>query len=177
MKDFVYRTTVGHPDGMQFICKRLESHQYVNVETKNPAGERLTDPERTNSAIRISGNLCLSDVDLMLFELFGEAAGQYLQKHPKCSISKDQGYDALKYEVGQEYKAHVDAGPSEPRVLSGILYLNDAYEGGELFFPELDLEIKPRAGEVVLFPSNFCFVHLSKPVIKGVKHAVVTWFT
>ena len=39
--------------------------------------------------------------------------------------------------------------------ISNLLYLNDNYEGGELYFPEHDLMIKPKPGMLVSFPGNF----------------------
>lgn len=39
--------------------------------------------------------------------------------------------------------------------ISNLLYLNDNYDGGELYFPKYDLLIKPEAGMLVSFPGNF----------------------
>lgn len=35
------------------------------------------------------------------------------------------------------------------------IFLNDDYEGGELTFPELKIELKPKAGSLVLFPGYY----------------------
>lgn len=51
-----------------------------------------------------------------------------------------------------------------------LVYLNTSEEGGELFFPLEDLEIKPEKGKAVIFPSSFTFPHLSLPLLKGEKH-------
>ena len=37
-----------------------------------------------------------------------------------------------------------DPHPTGYRDYSGIFYLNDTYEGGEIYFPRLDIEIKPK---------------------------------
>lgn len=55
-------------------------------------------------------------------------------------------------------------------VMSGVLYLNDDVEGGELFFTEQKIKIKPKAGSIVVFPSVEPFYHQSLPVIKGQKY-------
>lgn len=39
--------------------------------------------------------------------------------------------------------------------ISNLLYLNDNYIGGELYFPHHDLVIKPEAGMLVSFPGNW----------------------
>jgi predicted 2-oxoglutarate/Fe(II)-dependent dioxygenase YbiX len=51
---------------------------------------------------------------------------------------------------------------------STLIHLNDDYSGGELYFPEYDIRFKPKAGNLVIFPSNRYFLHgvssiLSKP--------------
>lgn len=175
-KDFIVSKVFATPEELKFISVSLAIYPYQQSETKTPDGATIPDSDRTNSSLRITGEVGLNIIDMMIFGLFSEAIQEYAAKFPKMTITSDQGYHALKYEVGEEYKAHVDAGPSENRIVSGILYLNDDYEGGELVFPELGVTIKPKAGELVLFPSNYCYVHQSMPITKGTKHAVVTWF-
>ena len=61
------------------------------------------------------------------------------------------------------------------RSVSAICYLNDDYEGGELEFVNFKLKIKPQAGMMILFPSNFAYMHIAHPVTSGTKYAMVTW--
>ena len=53
-------------------------------------------------------------------------------------------------------------------------YLNDDYEGGELHFDKLGLTIKPKAGDLYLFPSSYVYSHAAMPVTSGTKYSVVT---
>ena len=84
-------------------------------------------------------------------------------------------YDLLKYGPSQEYKDHYDGCTEIGRAISALVYLNDDYEGGELEFCNFDVKIKPQAGMMVLFPSNFAYRHRSIPIIRGTKYALVTW--
>lgn len=43
-----------------------------------------------------------------------------------------------------------------------VLYWNDNYEGGELYYPEIDFTIKPSAGTLIIHRSDI--VHQSLPV-------------
>jgi 2OG-Fe(II) oxygenase superfamily len=45
------------------------------------------------------------------------------------------------------------------RDFSGIVYLNDDYEGGELYFTALDTVIKPKRGMFVGFTAGFHHEH------------------
>jgi hypothetical protein len=82
----------------------------------------------------------------------------------------------IKYGIGQHFKQHGDDGFSYSSTVSTVAYLNDDYEGGELAFNNLGFKIKPKIGDIILFPSNFIFMHEALPVKSGVKYSAVTMF-
>jgi predicted 2-oxoglutarate/Fe(II)-dependent dioxygenase YbiX len=59
---------------------------------------------------------------------------------------------------------------------STLLYLSDDYEGGELLFPNLDIEMKPKAGTLVSFLGNEDFLHGVNPVISGERYNIVIFY-
>jgi hypothetical protein len=72
----------------------------------------------------------------------------------------------VKWEAGMFMRPHADnANPDGSahqmahRDLSGVLYLNDDYEGGELYFTALDIAIKPKRGMFVGMTSGFHHEH------------------
>jgi len=90
------------------------------------------------------------------------------------------------YKIGQEYKKHFDVlsdAKNGQRIISCILYLNSC-KGGETFFDDLKLTIKPVAGNLILFENCFkntthlnpLTLHSSLPVIKGEKNILTFWF-
>ena len=82
----------------------------------------------------------------------------------------------VRYTPGQHFQVHTDHGFSYTCTISSIMYLNDDYEGGELFFPYFQLKFKPEAGDIVLFPSTYIFAHAALPVTSGTKYSAVTMF-
>jgi hypothetical protein len=80
----------------------------------------------------------------------------------------------IKYEKNQHFMEHHDHGYSYNCVVSMVAYPNDDYEGGELYFRLLNLKIKPRAGDLYIFPSNFMYPHQAMPVTEGTKYSIVT---
>ena len=82
----------------------------------------------------------------------------------------------VRYNEGQHFNVHADHGFSYICTVSSVMYLNDDYDGGELWFPYLDVTFKPKYGDIVLFPSTFIYSHASKPVTRGTKYAAVTMF-
>ncbi len=85
----------------------------------------------------------------------------------------------LKYTVGGHYKFHTDMGPSNPRSVSLIYFVNSDYEGGDLCFKDIknneELIVKKKKNRLVIWPSNFMYPHSVKPVIKGTRYSVVSW--
>lgn len=85
----------------------------------------------------------------------------------------------LRYSPGQKYVLHHDTNDyphtrEYHRTFSTVLYLNDDFTGGETAF--LDGSFKPKPGEALYFPSNWCFPHQGTEVLSGEKRVAVTWW-
>lgn len=59
-------------------------------------------------------------------------------------------------------------------ILSIVGALNDDYEGGDLVFWDSE-KISLKAGQIMVFPSNFMYPHEVKSVTKGVRYSYVSW--
>ena len=68
---------------------------------------------------------------------------------------------------GVELKAHTDQHTDPSIKYATILYLNDNYVAGELFFSNKGLELKPKPGTLVFFPGTDEFNHGVRHVGKG----------
>jgi hypothetical protein len=84
-------------------------------------------------------------------------------------------FNFVKYDIGEYIEVHSDHAYSHICVLSAVGYINDDYEGGELFFDKLNLKIKPKAGDLYLYPSTYLYSHASLPITHGTKYAIVTF--
>jgi predicted 2-oxoglutarate/Fe(II)-dependent dioxygenase YbiX len=146
-----------------------------------------TEPEiatrRGNDRLSVTGFLHpdLTEHEQQLQRVLHQAASRYVRRIGSLKLGSDLGFELLRYGPGQRYTEHVDSMPGSAsvygqRLLSAVLYLNDDYQGGELHFPRQGLTYNPRAGSLLLFPSNFCYPHESLPIRLGTKYAVVTWF-
>jgi predicted 2-oxoglutarate/Fe(II)-dependent dioxygenase YbiX len=160
-------------------CADTESG--VNFHKATTVGLGPFQNARTNLDMNISvtaqitGNQTMKDVHNQMYFLLLAATLPYAARHKIEEQLFHEPYNLLKYKNGQEYKTHYDSGTSMGRALSAICYLNDDYEGGEIEFPEFKVKIKPEAGMLILFPSNFAYKHTAYPVTKGTKYALVTW--
>jgi predicted 2-oxoglutarate/Fe(II)-dependent dioxygenase YbiX len=82
--------------------------------------------------------------------------------------------NCIRYGKGQHFQEHADHGFSYSATVSLVGYVNDDYEGGNLYFPKLNLDIKPKAGDLYIFPSTYLFSHRAMPVESGMKFSIVT---
>jgi hypothetical protein len=80
-----------------------------------------------------------------------------------------------RFEEGRGMHKHFDA--SKPNDIATLIYLNNNYSGGEVFFPDHDISIKPEAGDLVCFPDTPDFVHGVNPIISGIRYTTPRWFT
>lgn len=116
-------------------------------------------------------------IDKNIFQSLQKLLEELKLKQPTLhSIADDTGYDLLRYKKGDYYKPHIDAGTKDHRVLSCIIALNEDYLGGEIDMWDGSSITKLKTGSVMLFPSNFMFPHGIRPITRGIRYSIVTWF-
>jgi len=91
----------------------------------------------------------------------------------------------LRYSVGGNYRHHSDAIMWDPnsrtyfkvedRNLSLLIYINGEFEGGGLTFTRLNCHIRPRVGDVIMFPSGLRYEHRAEQVTRGFRYAIASW--
>ena len=84
-----------------------------------------------------------------------QAVKHYCRVHNIGELRYWEAMNYVKYGPGQHFQEHSDNGFSYNCVVSLVAYPNDNYEGGELYFRLQNLNIKPKAGDLFVFPSNF----------------------
>jgi len=70
------------------------------------------------------------------------------------SVTQAEPFLLARYPENGFLRLHHDRRPNSPimrRMATLILYFNDDYEGGELHFPRLNLQIRPKKGSGVFF--------------------------
>ena len=104
------------------------------------------------------------------------------------SKRKDQLYpdtlSVVRWFRGYELTPHADReepdGSKHPfpwRDYATVVYLNDDYEGGEIYWPNKKIQYKPRRGSLAIFPGTNEFLHGVKEVPEGIRYTVASFFT
>lgn len=87
------------------------------------------------------------------------------------------GFGTLqRMQEGVELKSHTDQHTDPSIRYAVILYLNDDYSGGSLFFKNKDIDVRPRPRDLLIFPGNEEYEHGVRHVGPGPVRYVVVGF-
>ena len=142
----------------------------------------LSDAKRVQTS-RTSTNTFLSNDDpaiVPLVDLVERATG--------IPRSHYEDVQVVRYEPGQEYKAHYDAcfkcdGKKDVRrTHTALLFLNEVEDGGHTAFPKLGLDVPPKTGTLIVWRNMDdrgriidASLHAGTPVLRGEKWACQIW--
>lgn len=115
-----------------------------------------------------------NNLNNLFFENFDPIEKDYMNQYGIFTTWHDM-YCVLKYGVGQKFTNHIDDHPDYHRRISTVYYLNENYTGGEINFPRFNITFKPKANQMIVFPSTYVYNHSVSPVIEGERYAVVSW--
>lgn len=80
-------------------------------------------------------------------------------------------------EPGQGFGMHIDASiaGTHDRMVAVLMYLKDVEQGGETQFPFQSIQVKPRAGLMVLFPPYWTHPHQGTSPVSGLKYNLTSY--
>lgn len=165
----IYRSIINNPNSVIEEIETAHSNLWVHslIYGSNETSDFRTSSEIINIPKDINSKLDLH---------FSQAVNNYICRFNAPINFKSKNYILLKYEVGQEFKSHNDDSQETPRRISAVGFLNDNFKGGQLSFDLMNFTYEPVAGDIVVFPSNFPYMHGSRPVIEGTKYSIVNWW-
>jgi hypothetical protein len=79
-------------------------------------------------------------------------------------------------QAGVELKSHTDQHTDPSIKYATIIYINDEYVDGELFFTKLNIQLKPKTGTMLFFPGNQEYEHGVRHVGKGATRYILVGF-
>lgn len=103
-------------------------------------------------------------------------------------VAAPTGTTIVRWLPGQFQKPHADKelhdGPDAglpndfPHYdIASLFYINDDYEGGELYFPNQGLQFKPKSGSAYFFPGDMNYIHGVTEVKKGIRYTSPFFWT
>ena len=140
-------------------------------------GEGMRDPHRD------SDNMVIAP---MTEDLIVQSVNRTIAAASDTAVTWGEPLHILRYRPGQQYRPHHDAHAFAPiekrRLATALLYLNDAYEGGETHFPELDITVRGQVGDLLVFHNLDAdnmpdprMIHAGLPIASGEKWLATRW--
>jgi len=90
----------------------------------------------------------------------------------------------IRWFPGLEQQPHADKqlndgspNPFPTYDINSLIYYNDDFEGGELYYPQHDLIVKPKPGLAVAHPGDINYLHGVKKVISGERYTTPSFYT
>lgn len=112
---------------------------------------------------------------LMAPEMCAKDFARRMGMNPEDVKLNTSNMHLCRYHTGQGMGPHYDGQDGDDWLkYTIVVYLNDDYEGGELHLKNQNFTLKPKAGSLVIFPSQEPYIHESKPVISGMKYMYTT---
>lgn len=169
----IYDNAITNCDEILSLIRSGDSQDWVRAQV----GPGEISDVRTNDALFID---LVSLSNPVVIYKFAQKIHKYLDSYGKRYQVGFSGMEAAclnRYQEGQEYLLHSDAGPGHNRVISALLYMNDVESGGETKFPFFNETIFPKKGRLVIFPSDYAYSHEAKPPLHGEKYSLAIWTT
>lgn len=185
------------PHGMHLVPDFLErdtcSQWVAQLERQQREFVRIVDhrqstPARTvlrHDAARVTERVDAGPLKCTIEELIGKVVTTTIAATTRRAFSWFIGPQILRYQAGGHYALHADSDhwsasqgawvKGLDRDISLLLYLNDDFTGGELAFPVFNFTYRPRAGDLLFFPSDFRYRHQALVVQSGVRYAIASW--
>jgi hypothetical protein len=172
------------PDICKKWVRKLEGKRGVPATVN--AAKQLNPHALTKekSADRICSNVnpgvlrkIINDRVLEAFQMTAKTTGRSVAWFERPSI--------LRYTSGGYHKSHADSCDFDAqkktwmkvrdRDISLLFYLNEEFTGGGLTFTKFNYHLRPRAGDLLVFPSDNRYQHQAEVVQSGVRYVIVSW--
>lgn len=100
--------------------------------------------------------------------------GREQTPHLDYFYQEEQGHNYAKLAKNNIPKSFLDTFGQmfQTKHYSSLVYLNDDYDGGELYFPDHNFSIKPEAGTLICLKGDEHSLHGVKKVESGIRYTV-----
>ena len=173
----IYKDIVDHYEN----CYKQHGDSHLGVDWPNKADANIRYRIMTEGVEYCDTDVLLeSMITHELIKSIGKYSlqiGPQIDNRPSNLVSGIKSLRINRYKEGVGMKKHDDhSHDNEHPILTSIVMLNDDYEGGELILLD-DYQVKLKAGEAVVFPSNFMYPHHVKKVTQGTRMTINVWFS
>lgn len=135
---------------------------------------------------RLFSHLMIQDLDSSIYNLIDNYLDKmklFMDEKYNCSVEK-RPPSIVCWRPGDFQVAHADKQIQDGRPnafpdydINSLFYINDDYVGGEIFYTQHRIKVKPTAGLAICHPGDIHYIHGVTPVISGVRWVIPAFFS
>ncbi len=162
---------------------------YVKISKEKHVPSGITSEYFSDRLIQLPtenniAELCKDDTTKVAAVRFLENKASIIKRITEVSesISKENLYltpiEGLINSSNEGMPAHFDDSPENTKNKTHyglVLYLNDNYDGGEIYYPKLNIEYKPKSGDIIIHPGTEEYMHGVRDISNGTRYAITTF--
>jgi hypothetical protein len=163
--------------GTQILC----IEDFIDAEMHNSLVKMLYDdyeknlkPQEGDIAL-LNKSFVYDDNYLPIVDFIFDKSNEILKEYfdtPSTFKAKDR---INHFRSGHGLKVHTDNVHLSSVSHGAVYYITDDYEGGEIYYPTLGLEFKPKANSLIIHPAQNGYEHGVRDVIAGDRFTI-TYF-
>jgi len=154
------KTALSEADFVPALVARYNVNELVRVEH---------DPLRSTALVSKD---FIFDESVFNLEEITQAISKIIKDRFNIKISSFSKYGVSKYPKGSKLSPHADTGVyNTNRLITCIMYLDTAEKGGNLTFPQVNVELNVEIGMLVCFYSEL--IHEVTEIVSGERIAIV----
>ena len=138
-----------------------------NVNQSEFWSNRSTDPHKLKNYVPEVNDLIIKIQRRVM---------KHIENFYKVKV-EDPGATVVRWFPGNSQTPHADNSVYTHMNIGSVIYLNDNYEGGELYFPQHNLDIKPVARNGYVFPGDEFYMHGVREVKSGIRYTLPIFWT
>lgn len=147
--------------------------EFLTLEEQEYLLELIKEYENTWGS-DVHNGFWKNKVRLIENPFFSEHLNKKIKSIFKNYTEIDPIWTLKRFDTYEYIGVHVDEYGGEDIQYGVVVYINDDYEGGEIFYPDLNMEFKPLARSLVAHPGNV--MHGTKEVTSETPRYFLTTF-
>lgn len=140
--------------------------------------------DRVCSSRLLAGQIqCGEEIERLFSGIASQVNQIFISRLSRTDLHPDT-FDIIRWPSGSSQPPHADAYKNDGtsnglshRLYGSIIYLNQSFYGGETYYPNLDMSVKPKIGTIVIHPSDILHLHGVTNVNHGTRYTIAGFWT
>ena len=179
--NFIGAWNIGNKKLCDNIIDYFENNKSLQVKGESQSGvdinlKKTTDISISPKDLSLNSNIIFKEYISELFKCYKDYVDTwpFLKKINSVDIGK---FVIVKYKVGDHFSnihCERESLADSHRLFAWMTYLNDVENGGNTYFDNYDIKIKPECGKTLIWPAEWTHTHSAQTALSE-KYIITGW--